>query len=235
MRQFFLVLFIVGSVLSSVADSQAETQYISDRLIVSVRDSPREQYTPLASLASNQPVEVLGKEGRFVHVRTEKGVEGYIPEQYLTDETPSPILVRRLKAEIARYERQVATLKDQLQEEQGDLAAQLQSERKKVRQLQKELADAKSNLKTVEEELASTRQSYEQLQEDAEQVVEITRERDRLRSEVDDMQEEIVALEQENDTLLRTGAIKWFLAGGGVFLVGWILGKVSRKKKGRFA
>ncbi|MFO7983673.1 MAG: TIGR04211 family SH3 domain-containing protein [Desulfuromonadales bacterium] len=235
MRQLFLVLFIVGSVLLASTQSRAETQYISDRLVVSVRDVPGDQFTPVDSLASDEPVEVLGEEGRFVHVRTEEGVEGYIPEQYLTDETPSPIVIRRLEGEIARYKEQVATLKDQLQKEQGDLAAQLQSEQEKVRQLQETLAETEGELETVREELAKTSQSYEQLKDDAGRVVEITRERDRLKAEVSDMRQEIEALEKENDTLLRTGAIKWFLAGGGVLLAGWILGKLSRKKKGRFA
>lgn len=235
MRQLFLVLFIAGSVLLGVTDGQAETQYISDHLVVSVRDAPSDQYTSVTSLESDEPVEVLGKEGRFVHVRTEKGVEGYIPEQYLTAETPNPIVISRLEAENDRYKEQVATLKDQLQREQGDLAAQLQSEQERVMQLEETLGDTEGELETVREELARTRQSYEQLQEDAEEVVEITSERDRLKAEVSDMRQEIEALEEENDTLLRTGAIRWFLAGGGVLLAGWILGKLSRRKKGRFA
>jgi hypothetical protein len=28
--------------------------------------------------------------------------------------------------------------------------------------------------------------------------------------------------------------IKWLLAGGGLLLVGWIIGKISRKKRSRF-
>ncbi|MHB1397865.1 MAG: hypothetical protein ACYDAI_00065 [Trichloromonadaceae bacterium] len=31
--------------------------------------------------------------------------------------------------------------------------------------------------------------------------------------------------------MLRTGMIKWFLAGGGVLLCGWLIGRVSRKNQ----
>ncbi|NIQ96737.1 MAG: TIGR04211 family SH3 domain-containing protein [Desulfuromonadales bacterium] len=234
MRQSFLVLFIAGSVLLSAVDARAETQYISDRLLVSLRDAPSDQYTPLDTLASNTPVEVLGEEGRYVHVRTEKGLEGYIPAQYLMQETPGPVVIGRLRSRIAEYEKQVATLREQLREEKGDLAETLQSEQAKVRQLQQELAEAREELATVNSELASVRERYEQLQKNAENVVEITQERDRLDTRVNELLGEIQVLEKENDTLLRSGVIKWFVAGGGVFFVGWISGKVSRKKKGAF-
>jgi len=38
-------------------------------------------------------------------------------------------------------------------------------------------------------------------------------------------------LRQENERLSRTGMIRWFLAGAVVLLVGWMVGRVSRKKK----
>ena len=50
----------------------------------------------------------------------------------------------------------------------------------------------------------------------------------------DELTSEIRSLTEENSVLLRTGAIKWFLAGGGVFCFGWLLGKLSRKKQSRY-
>jgi SH3 domain protein len=41
-------------------------------------------------------------------------------------------------------------------------------------------------------------------------------------------------LNAENSELKRTGMIKWFLAGGGVLLFGWIIGRISRKKRAGF-
>lgn len=234
MRQLFLALVVAGALVLPAAEGLAETQYISDRLLVSLRDAPSDQYTPLDTLSSNTAVEVIGKEGRFVHVRTKKGIEGYIPDQYLTEDTPGPIVIRRLKSQLAEYKQRVETLKGQLREEKGDLAGTLQSEQQKVEQLRKELEQVRTELAETKRELASTRKSYEQLKKDASQVVEIRRERDRLDSKVNELLRDIKALEKENDTLLRTGVIKWFLAGGGVFFIGWILGKVSRKKKQGF-
>ena len=42
---------------------------------------------------------------------------------------------------------------------------------------------------------------------------------------------EVQILRDENLSLKRSGVIKWLLAGGGVFFFGWIIGKISRKRK----
>jgi SH3 domain protein len=65
-------------------------------------------------------------------------------------------------------------------------------------------------------------------------VVEIVEARDRLQKTNDQLSAEVSALTAENSDLMRTGALKWFLAGGGVFLLGWLIGKMSRKKQSRF-
>jgi len=38
---------------------------------------------------------------------------------------------------------------------------------------------------------------------------------------------ELVLLEQENDTLRKDYVFKWFLAGGGVLLLGMLIGRIS--------
>jgi SH3 domain protein len=233
-RQCFLLIFVAVAVLATVADGLAETQYVSDRLIVSLRDVPQDQYTSLTTLASDAPVELLGEEGRFKHVRTEEGLEGYIPAQYLTDETPKPIIIKRLQSEVDRYKQQVAALKAQLREEKGGLAETLESEQAKAQKSQKDLEEVRQRLASAQKELTATRENYAQLQKDAKNVVKIAQERNQLNETIGNLQEQLAMLEQENNTLLRTGVIKWFLAGGGVFFIGWLVGKISRKKKRGF-
>jgi SH3 domain protein len=46
-----------------------------------------------------------------------------------------------------------------------------------------------------------------------------------------DLQAQIVELQQDHDRLMRNEILHWFLAGSGVFFVGLIIGKLSRKKK----
>jgi SH3 domain protein len=64
--------------------------------------------------------------------------------------------------------------------------------------------------------------------------VAITNERDLLKETNEKLAAEVQALTAENSDLLRTGALRWFLAGGGVLFLGWLIGKASRKKMSRY-
>jgi SH3 domain protein len=77
-------------------------------------------------------------------------------------------------------------------------------------------------------------EKYDTLAAQAENVVEIAAERDQLLQKNKGMETEIAALLEKKEQLADSRMIKWFLAGGGVFLFGWIIGKISRKKRSRF-
>jgi SH3 domain protein len=76
-------------------------------------------------------------------------------------------------------------------------------------------------------------EKYNTLLEQAGNVVEIAAERDQLQQINKKMETDVTALREKNDKLAESRMIKWFLAGGGVFLFGWIIGKISRKKRSR--
>jgi SH3 domain protein len=66
----------------------------------------------------------------------------------------------------------------------------------------------------------------------------VTDERDRLQKENEALKEstqhlkkEMEELDAENQRLMRNEILHWFLAGSGVFFLGLLTGKLSRKKK----
>ena len=77
-------------------------------------------------------------------------------------------------------------------------------------------------------------EKYETLLSQAENVVEIAAEREQLLQKNNKLEAEVRTLLKNNDKLADSRMIKWFLAGGGVFLFGWVIGKISRKKRSRF-
>ena len=52
-----------------------------------------------------------------------------------------------------------------------------------------------------------------------------------LKATIDFLKEKLENLQSENEGLVRDEILKWFLAGGGVFFLGLIIGKVSRRRK----
>ena len=73
------------------------------------------------------------------------------------------------------------------------------------------------------------------MQKDAKNVVNISEERNQLREANQELTIAVTSLEDEVEGLAMTGIIKWFLAGGGVLLLGWIIGKLSGgRRRSRF-
>ena len=76
-------------------------------------------------------------------------------------------------------------------------------------------------------------EKYNTLLAQSENVVEIAAERDQLLKRNKKLDADVTMLTRQNDKLSDSRMIKWFLAGGGVFFFGWIIGKISRKKRSR--
>ena len=220
MRTPSVTLSLLCLSLCLASSAAAETRYISDQLVVTVRDSKSNNYTTLGTLLTASPVEILDEDKTFVKVRTEKGIEGYILKQYVTKALPKEIQIDRLK-------KQLAALETKLEQQQSDFqtaSADANSSQATINQLTEELELTKRQLDTVSEEFAK-------LQTLSENVVSLSAERDQLLEENSQTISELKVLRDENANFHRSNMVQWFLAGGGVFFFGWLAGKLSRKKQ----
>jgi SH3 domain protein len=223
-RRFFIAILIIIALLTAAvlpAQAQTQTRYVSDEITINLRTGKGEQFRILRMLRVGTPMEVLEDDDeRYVLVRTRNGEEGYVLKQYLTSEMPKAVLVERLTQERDR----LRTTLGNLEGNRAGLATEMNELRERVSTLEQELVQSERSLKTVQSQ-------YSDLQEKSKNVVALTEERDRLLAENVKYVSEVEILKGENEQLLVTGMIQWFLAGGGVFLVGWMIGKISRKKK----
>jgi len=213
---------IVMTVLLFVGVTQcwAETRYVSDKLVITLREGMGNQYRVIQTVTTDTPLEVLDAEGNYLFVRLENGTEGYVLKQYVSRSMPKTTVIAQLKQELAALEKKMAA--------RGSSVNALSESNT---QLETALAQTKSELEQVSQTLEKTRQDYADLQQKAENVVLIDQERQRLKKEAAEVSERLQQLEQENAAMLKTAMIKWFLAGGGVLFVGWVAGKFSRKKR----
>lgn len=202
---------------------QAETRYVSDQVFITLRRGPGTEYKVLKNLKTGTPLDVLEDGETWLMVRHQDGTEGYVLRQYLTGELPKTVVIARLQKEKERLQGRVAEL--------GNRAQSWTAEKE---ELQRQISDIQQAFKKEKGERLSVSRDFENLQEAAKNVSELLAERERLQAENKKFAGELQQLREENETLLRRAIVKWFLAGGGVLLVGWLMGKSSRTKKRGF-
>ena len=238
----YIRLFSILVLLAAVAASQtafAETRYVSDELIITLRQGKSTQHRIIKTLKTGTPLEILEEGESYLKVRTEDGTEGYVLRQYITSEPPksqriaelervnaslnnygSPDLEPEFLALYNRTEKQLQTIEENYNEKRAETAA-------RIAELEQNLEEALNSERLMTER-------YETLLAQSENVVEIAAERDQLLQKNIKLEADVTALSERTEKLADSRMVKWFLAGGGVFFFGWIIGKISRKKRSRF-
>jgi len=200
--------------------SRAETAYISDALTVPLRSGPSTSNRILhRGLPAGTKLEILGRDAasNFVQIRTEGGMEGWVPEQYLVSQ---PIARDRLTV----ANRRIDELTDTVERQRRELAT-LGSSKGEADQSN---ADLQSQVAQLTEELAEIKRISAGAMAQNETNKELVALNDRLRSEVDELVVEIAKLEDNVQE-------RWLMIGGGLVLAGLILGVAIKARPRRSA
>jgi len=232
------ILLAVLCYLSVIPAIFAETGYVSDMLILSLKEGPGREYNTLKTLRSNTPVEIIETTDRFLKVKTEEGDVGWVENQYITHELPKAIIIEQLTDKIALLEGR----RPGSQTEQGEssesqagnksdntivdsktsmeyinriksLEVALNAQVEKNRALQAQLSRTKPDQN--QEALSESTIIEEDLQKDSDKGEEM--------SSSDLAGNDNMVL--PDDDMLKTAMIKWFCAGAGVLIAGWFIGR----------
>lgn len=218
-------------VLTITTVAHAETRYVGDFLVITVRELPDDTSTHIKNITTDTAMEKLEESGDYLRVRLEDGIEGYVKTRYTTTDTPKPTVIANLKRANSRLQKQYDELSSSLNEQESaglKRQKQLQSD---LQNLQKERAEQSATNSRLKTELDNVNKQYTTLKESADNVVQIISQSDTLRADNERLQIEFEVMQNENAMLLRTAVIKWVLTGAGILFIGWIMGKVSRKKR----
>ncbi len=228
------ILILLAAFLEAVP-AAADTRYVVDELIITLRIGKSTSHKILKSLKTGTPLEVLEDDDKtYLKVRTTDGVEGYVLSQYVTATPPKTLRIEELEKRNTSLQEKIAAL----EADRNSLQIQLDNVQAEYKQkytgLSVTSADLEQNLARALKNERLTTEKYNTLLAQAENVVEITAERDLLRQKNKKQEAELAELTDKTDKLADSRMIKWFLAGGGVFLFGWLIGKISRKKRSSF-
>lgn len=222
MRLKTILLALLALQLLTVPTALAATRYISDELTVNLRRGKGNEFKILKMLKVGTPLEVVAEDGQWAEVREPGGTVGFVPSQYLTADIPQELVAKRLQQENTRLADELKQVKESYQDVDT-----------LVTRFKAQISELETGRDTAEKGLAEYQGKYETLRQEASNVVKLQEERDQLAVANQQLTTELTTLRSERDAVLRTGMIQWFLAGGGVLLCGWVVGRLSRKKTKR--
>jgi SH3 domain protein len=182
---------------------------------VTVRRGPSTEYKIIAVAESGDLVEVLEKNEDWSLVRLQNGKEGHVMTRYLVSEPTHKILYEQLQARQKALAERASALSEEntrLKEENKQLKSTLSGTEKSLQKVEGDFQD----LKAGSAEFLTLKTKFKKV---SEQLSEQTQKADRLDKELSK-----VELNQY---------IKWFLAGSGVLLVGFIVGFSARRQRRR--
>jgi len=205
----------------------AQTQYVIPSSEIPVRRGQGPNYKIVALVSDGAKVELLERGDSYSLIRLENEKEGWILTRFLSDDPP-------LTERVAQLTSENEALKLQQEQSAQQLIDQEQQSAEKLDALSLTLTETRQTLETTDEGKAAITASYDKLKRDTANVVEIKKQ---LKSTIDEnktIKQKLTSLTRENEELESDERVNWFLAGGGVLLLGIIIGKItsrSRKRK----
>jgi SH3 domain protein len=222
--QFPVISLIVFLALFTAVSGWAENLYVKPSSEITMRRGKGTDFKIIAVLKDGTPVEMLAESDEWAQVRLESGKEGWVLRRFLSDAPPLGQQV-----ELLQREKEVLTDTTQSLKSRVD---QLSSEKDEIeRRLSDEKAEVERELNQCVVERTTINEDFLTLQEDTADVVQTKTDLESARTRVEDLERQVGTLQKENDRLGKTEMLKWFLAGGGVFFLGWLIGMISKKSR----
>jgi SH3 domain protein len=189
--------------------------YVSDILKLTLRTGPSIENKILAVIDSGQMMEIVEFGDEWSQVQLPNGKEGWVLSRYLTPNETNNIKLQRLETKHKNLMIQAA----ELLEENNRLKA----ENKKL----------STEFEADQKQLVKVRTDYETLKTEAAEFLTLKTRYKRAASQLAEQTAKAQKLEEQLSRLGMNTYIKWFLAGSGVLIVGFIIGFSSKRQRRR--
>lgn len=205
-----LGLVLTLMVLWACPSLAEKNQYVSDRLQITVRTGPSTDNRVIEMISSGDIVTVLEENSDgWARVKTPTGKDGWVLKRFLMDETPAAVRIREI-------------------DPQGKNAVQ------RLEELKRDSTEARRLQGLAESRAARAEEALTQLQGECAEVIKLREEFAKLQEDYQQQGQEVEELTTEVESLRFSTNLKWFLAGGGVLLVGWLIGLAFGRRKKRW-
>ncbi len=228
MKTYIYISICFSFILLGSFQVQASDRYISDILIVTLRDAPSRNSNIIGHLRSGDYMKVLEEnENGYIRVRVSSGNEGWVPKKYTAEGKSKDSIIKQLKLTAASFEDRKNSNKSRV----ADLTAQVNDYQSKIDSNATQEAKQLAHILDLEKQVAEAQDKYITLKDQSKGVEEVYSERETLLKTNEDLQQEVTVLTMENSEIDQTKNIFWFLAGAAVLLIGCVIGRSGKKSR----
>ena len=186
----------------------AETRYITDEFEVTLRSGTSTANSIVKLLRSGEAVTVLEEDlaSQYSLVETADNKKGYVLSRFLIEQPAARETLQKLQSE---FERQ----RQNLQQQAGEIEI-----------LNQALAQEKSDNSALKSTLRASEQELSEVRTAAENTLDILEQNKRLQNVVEELQRQQQVIVDENAELKDSTRLDWFVRGGAVSLVAFVIG-----------
>ena len=213
--KFFIKYFLLVQIciIFATFPVHAKTMYVTDVLKITVRTGPSIENKIIGIIESGQRVEVLKPGQEWSQVRLLDGKEGWILNRYLISSETNKIRLQRLESEHSELKTKFETILE---------------ENSKLKTDNKTLSSALSD---SEKALQKVRSDYESLKASSAEFLTLKSNFEKTSRQLSEQSKKADKLEEQVAKLEFSNYIRWFLAGSGVLIVGFIIGFSTKRQR----
>ncbi len=210
----------------------AETGYVSNMLLLTVREGPGNNFKVLKTLKSNDPVEIIDKQNNYYKIKTNDGTKGWVEQQYITDKIPQSLITADRRQKISRLEKDNKALAYSNTAMQKNIKNMETEFKTKITELNDSLQKTIAEKNQIKSALNQEISKYDSLiNATGKGSLKVIKENMALKQKNKVLADKIEKLTENNEDGLKTGMIQWFLAGAGVLFAGWLIGRSIKSNK----
>lgn len=211
MNRLFVSFLLGTAFISGVA--QAETRYVSDQLVITLRSGPGNQYAITKNISTGAKMEILEEQADigYAHVRMDDGTDGWVRTQYLTDKPVAKLVLEQLEQRYEKLKEKNSGGSEELKTIKTDFT-KLSQDYAKLSKEHKDLTDTVSRMNEV-----------------AAKPILLDKENRELKEQNVTLTNEMQLIAQENQILKDRSDRDWFIAGAGVLFAGMLMGLILPK------
>lgn len=227
-----IILYAAVSVMAvHVASVSAETRYVSDVLVISVRDGQNKDAAVLGYIKTATPVDVIEEQGDYLKIKTKDGLEGWVLAKYIVSEKPKALIIDDMEKKIEQLTNTIETSKANPNTSLNTSLKANKVYEDKIRDLEQEIDTSQKFSAKAKRDFIDLNNKYKDLLTHSRHTEELIKELTQLKKLNTKLNTEIENLKKNNGSPLRSKTIQSFVAGAGVFLIGMLLGGAAKKKK----